>query len=148
MTSLSSPLTFSASASIRLSSPLLLTSGQSVEVRPIPGVVPPHPLRQEAPARQNLTEDRGPENRGRARRAGQGAFGRALLENSPASSFASGEFATSKFLAQVLGQDPGSSTDVVVLHRNGPTLGSDAYRRAGGEPTYYSEHPRVLRIAV
>jgi len=58
------------------------------------------------------------------------------------------DFASSQFLAQIFGQDHGPAGNVVALHRDGATLGSDAYRRAGGEPVIYSEQPRILRIAV
>ncbi len=145
MASFSSPLTVSAGTLIRLPSPLPSGAGQAFEVRPIPGVVPPPPLREEPQARQSrqdLTEDRG-----RARRTDL-AFGRSRPQHTPAPSFVPEDFATSGFLAQILGQNPGSTTNIVALHRDGPTLGSEAYRRAGGEPTYYSEQPRILRIAV
>jgi|GEM_PF-4965744 len=165
MASLSSPLTLSAGASIRLPSPLPSplpsANGQGFEVRPIPSVVPPSLLRDESQARQSrrdLADEERPDGRGQTRRTesgffgpeafGPGAFGGARLQQNPAQSFAPEDFVTSEFLAQILGQDLGSTTNVVVLHRDGPTLGADAYRRAGGEPTYYSEQPRILRIAV
>ena len=151
MASFSSPLTFSAGALIRLPSPPPSAAGQAFEVRPIPGVVPPPPLREEPQARQSrqdLAQDSEADSRGRARRTDQGSFGQSRLRYSPAPSLAPEDFATSAFLAQILGQNPGSTTNVVALHRDGPTLSSEAYRRAGGEPTLYSEQPRILRIAV
>lgn len=48
----------------------------------------------------------------------------------------------------MLGQDLAPAQNALAQHRDGSILGSDAYRRAGGEPTLYSEQPRILRIAV
>lgn len=146
MASFSSPLVFPASASIRLPSALPSAAGEAFEVRPIPGVVPPPPLREESQARQPRQDLA--ENRDRTRRADQGAFGQSRPRYSPAQPFAATDFATSPFLAQILSQDLGPAGNVVALHRDGATLGSDAYRRAGGEPVIYSEQPRILRIAV
>ena len=146
MASFSSPLVLSAGTAIRLPSPLQSASGQTIEVRPIPGVVPAPLLREESQARhsrQDLAEDRG-----HTRRADQTSFGQSRPRLNPASSAAPAEFATSQFLAQILGQDHGPTGNVVTLHRDGASLGSYAYRRAGGEPVIYSEQPRILRIAV
>ena len=53
------------------------------------------------------------------------------------------------FLTQILGQ----ATDVdrpegLQRHRDGPAKGSDAYRRAGGEPVVFPKGPTVFRMAV
>jgi hypothetical protein len=53
------------------------------------------------------------------------------------------------FMAQVLGQT-GDRTEgsVVREHRDGPALGSTAYRRAGGEPAIFPSDATLLRLAV
>jgi hypothetical protein len=82
-------------------------------------------------------------------RADQRPFGQTRPRQKSTPDFAAPAFVgSSLFLAQVLSQDLGPAGAVVALHRDGPTLGSDAYRRAGGEPVIYSEQPHVLRIAV
>ncbi len=56
---------------------------------------------------------------------------------------------TAGFLTQILGQAHGSDQPAGLRHdRDGPAKGSDAYRRAGGEPEVYSTRPTVFRIAV
>jgi hypothetical protein len=145
MASFSSPLVLQAGAAIRLPAALQSGSGPTIDVRPVASVFPPQPPREEPQARQ--TRQDLAENRGRTRRA-HGSFGQTQLRHPQASSFAPGAFATSPFLAQILGQDLGPAGNVVALHRDGPNLSSDAYRRAGGEPVIYSEEPRILRIAV
>ena len=53
------------------------------------------------------------------------------------------------YLAQLLGQE-GAARDgsPVTEHRDGPLLGTEAYRRAGADPLLYSEDPEVFRLAV
>ncbi len=61
----------------------------------------------------------------------------------------SGPDAATGFLAQVLGQAAESGAHGPLAgHRDGPTLGSEAYRRAGGEPALYSPEPALFRLAV
>lgn len=57
---------------------------------------------------------------------------------------------SSPFMAQLIAQDPGVPEAVVDLsgHRDGPAMGSDAYRRIGATPPLYSEEPAYFRIAV
>ncbi|MFQ6018066.1 MAG: hypothetical protein ACE5KF_07700 [Kiloniellaceae bacterium] len=55
---------------------------------------------------------------------------------------------SSHFLVQMLGQKLGPSARLLTQHRDGPVLGSDAYRRAGGEPALYTDQATVFRIAV
>ena len=56
---------------------------------------------------------------------------------------------TAEFLTQILGQSHGPDQPEGLRHdRDGPVKGSDAYRRAGGEPEVYSTSPTVFRIAV
>ncbi len=58
-------------------------------------------------------------------------------------------FSAAGFLTQILGQTAGSEGAQGLRHnRDGPTKGSDAYRRAGGEPAVYPSSPTVFRIAV
>ncbi len=53
------------------------------------------------------------------------------------------------FVAQVLGQASGPRADQALLHhRDGPGRGSEAYRRAGGEPALYRSDPALFRIAI
>ena len=53
------------------------------------------------------------------------------------------------FVAQVLGQASGPQPDQPLLHhRDAPVLGSEAYRRAGGEPALYRSDPALFRLAV
>lgn len=146
MASFSSPLINPAGGSIRLPVPLQSAAGQSFEVRPIPGVAPAPLLREDSQARhsrQDLAD-----NRGRTRHPDPGSFGQSRTRLSPVPAAASASFATSQFLAQIIGQDLGPAGNIAVLHRDGASLSSDAYRRAGGEPIIYSEQPRILRIAV
>ncbi len=59
-----------------------------------------------------------------------------------------GAFASTHFLVQMLGQGADAPADPLAHHRDGAELGSKAYRRAGAEPTHYSERPALFRIAV
>ncbi len=52
------------------------------------------------------------------------------------------------FLVQILGQNLNASAGALSEHRDGPALGSDAYRRAGAEPEPYPEEPAIFRVAV
>jgi hypothetical protein len=53
------------------------------------------------------------------------------------------------FVAQILGQASGPQPDQpLARHRDGPVLGSAAYRRAGGEPALYRSDPALFRLAV
>jgi len=53
------------------------------------------------------------------------------------------------FLTQVLGQVAGfDGPEALQRHRDGPAKGSDAYRRAGGEPEVFPTGPTVFRMAV
>ncbi len=54
-----------------------------------------------------------------------------------------------RYLAQLLGQE-GEARDgsPVTEHRDGPLLGTEAYRRAGADPLLYSEDPEIFRLAV
>ncbi len=57
--------------------------------------------------------------------------------------------AATSFVAQVLGQAPEEEIESPLLrHRDGPSLGSEAYRRAGGDPPVYTEAPSLFRLAV
>ena len=51
-----------------------------------------------------------------------------------------------RFLAQVIGQQAGGQT-ALSEHRDGFTLGSQAYRKAGADPALYSETPTLVRFA-
>lgn len=59
-----------------------------------------------------------------------------------------GPTATSTFIAQQLGQESQSMSDEAVLPLRAASLGSDAYRRAGGEPPVYGDQPVVFRLSV
>ena len=63
-------------------------------------------------------------------------------------SFDGAAFASTHFLAQMLGQAEGPSGAPFTYHRDGAALGSDAYRRAGAAPPRYSEQPALFRIAI
>ena len=53
------------------------------------------------------------------------------------------------FLTQILGQAAGfDGPEALQRHRDGPARGSDAYRRAGGEPEVFPTGPTVFRMAV
>lgn len=53
------------------------------------------------------------------------------------------------YLAQVLAQTPdGKSEGPLQRHRDGPSLGSSAYRRAGGEPPIYPDAATLVRLTV
>ncbi len=53
------------------------------------------------------------------------------------------------YLAQMLAQAPdGKSEGPLRHHRDGPGLGSAAYRRAGGEPPVYPEAAKLVRLTV
>ena len=54
-----------------------------------------------------------------------------------------------RYLAQLLGQE-GEARDggPVTEHRDGPLLGTEAYRRAGADPLLYSGDAEVFRLAV
>ena len=52
------------------------------------------------------------------------------------------------FLAQVFGQESGLRDPTPLGgHRDGPSLGSRAYRRAGADPELYSEDSALIRFA-
>ena len=63
-------------------------------------------------------------------------------------SFGGAAFASTHFLAQMLGQAEEPAGAPFAYHRDGAALGSDAYRRAGAAPPRYSEQPALFRIAV
>jgi hypothetical protein len=65
-----------------------------------------------------------------------------------AGNFAGTHFASTHFLAQMLGQGAGTPAGPLAHHRDGAELSSEAYRRAGAEPAHYSERPALFRIAV
>lgn len=53
------------------------------------------------------------------------------------------------FLTQILGQATAfTEPDELRQDRDGPAKGSNAYRRAGGEPAVYPTDPTVFRFAV
>lgn len=52
------------------------------------------------------------------------------------------------FLVQILGQNLNAPAGALSEHRDGPALGSDAYRRAGAEPEPYPDRPAIFRVAV
>lgn len=53
------------------------------------------------------------------------------------------------YLAQALGQAPDEGSEgPLQRHRDRPSLGSGAYRRAGGEPPIYPEAARLVRLTV
>ncbi len=52
------------------------------------------------------------------------------------------------FLVQILGQNLNAPAGAISEHRDGPALGSDAYRRAGAEPEPYPDRPAIFRVAV
>ncbi len=54
------------------------------------------------------------------------------------------------FAAQLLGQQASAALAGPELlgHRDAAALGSEAYRRAGGEPAIYSEAPAYFRLSV
>lgn len=56
--------------------------------------------------------------------------------------------ASSGFLVQVIGQGRGPVPRPLAQHRDAAVLGSEAYRRAGGQPPLYSDQPTVFRITV
>lgn len=107
-------------------------------VVPVARITEPH--EQIEPRRQRPQPDRA------EREARQPATGRNLpaLRAEPAEDE---RVATNRFLAQLIGQQHGLEAGFG-RHRDGAALGSDAYRRAGGEPALYSDQPRLLRITV
>lgn len=87
-----------------------------------------------------------PEARGTGSDARPAAPGDALRDREGRGA---GFAAATGFLAQVLGQAPDPEAESPLLrHRDGPSLGSQAYRRAGGEPPVYSEAPNLIRLSV
>lgn len=59
-----------------------------------------------------------------------------------------GPTAASTFIAQQLGQESRSTSDHALLPLRAAGLGSDAYRRAGGEPPVYGDRPVLFRLSV
>ncbi len=122
--------------------------------RQIPGIQRISPPREDARARQSRP---GPVDSERSRkhdyreirqlviRSGSDGLPQRLPGN-----FASAHFASTHFLAQMLGQGQGVGAPAGPLahHRDGAELSSEAYRRAGAEPAHYSERPALFRIAV
>lgn len=149
MTGLPTASLVPAGTAIRLSLPAGAAPGDRSEVHPVYGITPPP--RDETRARQPRQDTA--EDRGSRVRTDQRPFGQTRPRQTSATDFtapaATPDFVGSNlFLAQVLSQKLGPAGTVVALHRDGPSLGSDAYRRAGGEPVIYSEQPQLLRIAV
>ncbi len=50
--------------------------------------------------------------------------------------------------AQALALADEPDTAALARRRDGPALGSLAYRQAGGEPVLYSQEPTIFRVAV
>lgn len=146
MTGLPTASIVPAGTAIRLPVPAGSAPGDRSGVRPVFGAAPlPRDETQARQPRQDAAEERG----SRRVRTDQRPFGQTHARQQPTADFSAPAFVgSSLFLAQVLSQDLGPAATVVALHRDGPTLGSDAYRRAGGEPVIYSEQPQLLRIAV
>ena len=79
--------------------------------------------------------------------------------NSTAASGAAGGFtgrrpagaqgpATPPVLVQLLEQNNSPDTGPLSQHRDAQALGSEAYRRAGAEPTIYPEQPTVFSVSI
>lgn len=84
---------------------------------------------------------------GRAVVAGPGAAGPGT-DRAGLREFGGAAFASLQFLAQVIGQAEEPFGGPFAYHPDGAALGSDAYRRAGAAPPYYSEQPAVFRVAI
>lgn len=56
--------------------------------------------------------------------------------------------AATRFVVQLLGQEDSETRPPLARHRDGPRLGCEAYRRAGGEPPADCESAQVFQIAV
>jgi hypothetical protein len=140
------------------------SAGIAIAGEPLPpsrAVVPraPHP-----PPPQSLSTDAPSQRRGRSlgfqarparqetggsgpgRRPAQAPAARPAVESHAprhASKAAAG------YLAQLLAQaGDGPDEGPLQRHRDGPSLGSAAYRRAGGEPAVYPEAATLFRLAV
>ncbi len=56
---------------------------------------------------------------------------------------------SNNFMAQLFAQsEPSDSSGVLLQHRDGPALSSEAYRRAGADPIFYNQEPALFRLAV
>ncbi len=120
--------------------------------RRIPGIqriLPPH---EDARARQSrpgpVDSERSPKRDYREVRQLVILSGSDGLPQRFPGNLAGAHFASTHFLAQMLGQGVGAPAGPFAHHRDGAELGSEAYRRAGAEPAHYSEEPALFRIAV
>lgn len=136
--------------------------GIAVTAEPLPSsraVVPRAPTRPDLlprpPASETAAQRQGRPTSLQARPAEQEADGSGAGKQPPRTPPAGGRpqapplAASAGFLAQVLAQAPdGRSESALQRHRDGPGLGSSAYRRAGGEPPLYPEAATLFRLSV
>jgi hypothetical protein len=129
--------------------PVAAGTGQSDQAerrdRPVPAVARIIDLREEARARQARRDPTGdPRRQERQRPQSPPVFARptagAGTPLDPAS------IASAHFLAQMLDQASGRAEGRLAGRRDGSLLSSDAYRRAGAQPAFYSTDAKVIRI--
>jgi hypothetical protein len=135
---------------------LISVSGPSPSSRAIqPTAAAPHaPVQQVQAARKLAPFDQAP-NRFQARREPDSpgtdaipkAARRAAGPHLEAAIAARPSGASTGFMTQVLGQVLGGEFSAELPgHRDGAVLGSDAYRRAGGEPALYPTGATLFRL--
>lgn len=143
------PAVISAFALPPSARPAVAGTGQSDQggrsERPVPAVARIIDLREEARARQarrDPTSD--PRRQERQGPRSPPVFARSTAGAGTPLDPAS--IASADFLAQMLHQASGRAEGGLAGHRDGPLLSSDAYRRAGAQPAFYSTEAKVIRI--
>lgn len=118
------------------------------KARPVPAVTrvvglrdDPHARRPRPESERSQSQRQSPRTAAAPDPAGAQSGATARAPARPAGS-------TPQFLTQVFGQDMAHDADALARRRNGPALGSLAYRRAGGEPVLYSQEPAIFRVAI
>lgn len=114
----------------------------------------------ERQAREKLTNQRAADGRGGAARLGSGGRDQASPtavrgETGGGQQLHFSRLSSLPFMVQVLGQQAGADRPQAVApqtslagHRDAALLGSDIYRRAGGEPEILPEDATFVRLAV
>lgn len=124
-------------------------TGQEAELaRPVERVARITPPRDEPRARRFRDEARNRRSEDSAKAGSSTASGQARGGSAGQPPAGAQGPATPPLLVQLLVQENNPFTGPLSQHRDAQALGSEAYRRAGAEPTIYPEQPTVFSVSI